>query len=332
MIDFYDPGNYLCAVCGSVWTQDGVDNRLDTDDDEAMLFFAHQGCRDCIQAKGSLLDQLIQAGVVQPGGLDDVEDENMERFFAPAYYAVMQRFFADVGTPLPHVRSLQEMLAWAQSKPADAVAGNADAAEIGVLPRCHDELDHKAPDHWRFLSGFVDVGVDRIRVPYTPEILRVQQILDGWKYHFIQKWQQLGMLTYGQFATILSFAQREFLGTIQQELDDLLAYGEVEAWLQQQPQGMIVGRASRASSDQDERHASNVLASYVSARLGIVVYINWKGVRVGNLDAPCYQLSSFCFRYLQLLDCMAAGTDPSAACEVSREVALAMWELLKEML
>src|SRR5262249_25839119 len=152
----------------------------------------------------TLCERLILAGLVRRDQLGAFADGSMERFFAPAYYAEMQRFFADNGTPLPRVRSLQEMLAWVQSKPADSVAGNADAAEIGVLPRCHDELDHEAPDFWRFLDGFVDVGANRRRVPYTPETLRIQQVLDGWKYHFMQEHQQFGMLTYGEFARILS--------------------------------------------------------------------------------------------------------------------------------
>jgi hypothetical protein len=340
MEDFFDPtSNELCAICGEVWDGEDIQKRAKDGDEEALLILSQQGCPACVRGEQVLRERLIAAGLIQREQIGTFADETMDRFFQPAYYEVMQQFFQEAGQPLCRVRTIDEMLSWARSHPANEIAGDASAAEYGVLPRCHDQLDDLWPDAWRFLHGFVDYGINRRRMPYTPEILRIQQILDAWAHYTIQEHVHVSTpvpsgLTYGQFIILLSYVQREAQGEIQQEIDGLLTFSKVQAWLLAQPVGAIVGTASRAWTARDERHARNALAWFLRAQLGVVVSINWEGIRVGSLDAdtPCYALPDFCFRYLQLLDCLAAGSALTEEREVRREVALALWERLKEIL
>jgi hypothetical protein len=118
-----------------------------------------------------------------------------------------------------------------------------------------------------------------------------------------------------------------------QAVTDSLQIEVLKKHLQMCVEGEVVGIATAGEEDApykgDWLH-SNVIASFLLARLKLVVAVGYTALRIesGEADGDEWYLPAWAEWFLRLLDCQAAT---HGSVQVTKEVALAFLELIGEM-
>jgi len=118
-----------------------------------------------------------------------------------------------------------------------------------------------------------------------------------------------------------------------QSATDLLQIEVFKEHLQARTEGEVMGIATIGEEDAPHKGDwlhSNVIASFLSARLKLVVAVGYTAMRIesGEAAGEEWYLPAWAEWFLRLLDCQAAT---NGIVEVTKEVALAFLGIVEEM-